>query len=154
MSQHAPHLKIISRLERCARAAGTAMPYSCAQEDCADQAGCLVHTSTCVDGSSGQIRGCGEAEAGHYTVESIVNACQAGTYGPTTGSTTITDCIDCAGGKYSASVGSASESDCIDCVAGKYVDSTGSSAATDCIDCAGGKYSASVGSASESDSNH
>ena len=57
-----------------------------------------------------------------------------------TGSSSMSDCIQCMAGKYSSSVGAAAASTCIDCVAGKYVDVAGSDAAADCIDCVAGKY--------------
>ena len=80
------------------------------------------------------------ADAGHYvdlslgTGQSTQTACLAGTYNPSTGSTTSTDCISADSGHYVDQPGQPSQTACL---AGTFQASTGQ---TSCDDADTGHY--------------
>ena len=74
------------------------------------------------------------------TGQSSQTACLAGTYNPSTGSTTSTDCLVADPGHYVDSLLGTAQSSQTACAVGTYNPNTGSTTSTDCVEADIGYY--------------
>jgi hypothetical protein len=113
---------------------------------------CLNHPMSCGQCNPGHRQQydtrCCPCDAGQYgqdcSDEQWCSLCAAGTYNPSTGSTSLAACVSCDAGTYNPNPGSTSSAACMSCAAGSY-SGAGQSA---CTPCAAGTYNPYSGSTS------
>ena len=112
---------------------------------------------TCTPGYylSGQV--CQQCAAGTYnpssgsTTSAACLTCPQGTYNPTAGGGWLTSCLACPQGTYNPTTGGTSLSACLSCPQGTYGSgTTGGTSLSACLNCPSGTYNANTGSVSSS----
>ena len=114
----------------------------------------LPGQSSCITCPAGQYStsttsGCLTCPAGSSC--NNIYQCQAGTYNPISGATSISDCQKCPTGTYSTTIGANSNTTCQKCKAGTYSTTLGSISDSNCLNCKAGTYNLIPGATSISD---